>query len=111
MANTNISTIDLRDDGRVSQQQLLENSINPSSAFDQQAMYLEDGMEEGEEEQEDEDVKLMFENTGTKSVVVFAINEFESDREEEICTVEAGMMKWWDGGQTERTWIIRDVNG
>ena len=50
MANTNISTIDLRDDGRVSQQQLLENSINPSSAFDQQAMYLEDGMEEGEEE-------------------------------------------------------------
>ena len=53
----------------------------------------------------------MFENTGTKSVVVFAINEFESDREEEICTVEAGMMKWWDGGQTERTWIIRDLNG
>ena len=40
----------------------------------------------------------MFENTGSQTVIVYASNEFE-DQEEEICTIDAGMMKWWDGGQ------------
>lgn len=57
IAPANADTHDLRD----SQPLLDQNSINPSSAFDQPAYYQE--VEEGEQEEE-QDVKLMFENTG-----------------------------------------------
>lgn len=71
---------------------LEQNSINPSSAFDQQAYYPE--MEEGEVA-EDQDVKLMFENTGAAAVTLFLEGD---DRElEEVCVIEPGQMSWWDG--------------
>lgn len=85
---------------------MLENSINPSSAFDQQAYYQE--VEEGEQGEE-QDVKLMFENTGMGAVTLLVEGD---DREMvEVCTIEAGQMSWWDGKQSERVWIVKNANG
>ena len=93
-------------DLRESQPLLDQNSINPSSAFDQPAYYQE--VEDGEQDEE-QDVKLMFENTGTGAVTLFLEGQ---DREmEEVCTVEPAQMSWWDGKQGERLWIVRNAEG
>lgn len=85
---------------------MLENSINPSSAFDQQAYYQE--VEEGEPVEE-QDVKLMFENTGAAAVTLLV--QGEDQEVVEVCTIEAGQMSWWDGKQSERMWIVKNAQG